>query len=129
MIVVHNIVMLMSTVGEDRYVDLKKICDQVDPELFDILSWILLLNLDLIPHRDIDANSNLRFSYSIMNKNYDEAMKIAIKFSEGKTSLAKYYKELLDKDPKLAKTIKISETFFALAKRRIEIAEKLGIYK
>ena len=41
----------MSTAREERYVDLKKICDQKAPELFDLLSWILLLNLDLV-HKD-----------------------------------------------------------------------------
>ncbi|MCE7747838.1 MAG: hypothetical protein GPJ51_05535, partial [Candidatus Heimdallarchaeota archaeon] len=116
----------MSTVGEERYVDLKKICDQVEPELFDILSWILLLNLDLVPKDDININLNTKFSYSLMHQDYDEARKIANEFSKGDSTLANNYKQLLDKDPKLAKTIEISETFFALAKRRIELIEKLG---
>ena len=119
----------MSTVREERYVDLKKICDQIEPELFDILSWILLLNLDLVPEDDVKLNPNIQFSYSLMHQDYDEAKKIANEFSTGDSTLANHYKKLIDKDPKLDKTIQISETFFALAKRRIELIEKLGIHK
>ena len=118
----------MSTVREERYVDLKKICDQVEPELFDVLSWILLLNLDLVPKDDIDFNPNIKFSYSLMQQEYDQANQIAERMATGDSPLAKHYKELLEKDPKLAKTNQISETFFALAKRRIELFEKLGIH-
>ena len=117
----------MSTVGEERYVDLKKICDQVAPELFDTLSWIFILNLDLIPDRDIEANSNLRFSYHLMQQNYEEAKKIANDFAKKNISISKYYKKLLELDPKLEKTIEIAEIFFALAKRRIEVIRELGI--
>jgi len=119
----------MSTVREERYVDLKKICDQVEPELFDILSWILLLNLDLVPEEDAKLNPNIQFSYSLMQQDYDEAKRIANGFTSGDSTLSNHYKQLMEKDPKLEKTIQISETFFALAKRRIELIEKLGIYK
>ena len=54
------------SVAEQRYVDLKKICQKVDPNMFDTLSWILLLNLDLVPQEDIDGNPNLRFSHELM---------------------------------------------------------------
>ncbi len=117
----------MSTVREERYVDLKKICDQVNPEIFDTLSWILLLNLDLIPKEDIEVNPNLSFSYLLLQQDYEGAKKIANDFASGDTPFSKYYKKLLEIDPKLGKTIEISETFFALAKRRIELIEKLGI--
>ena len=126
--VVHNIVIAMSTVGEERYVDLKKICDQIDPELFEELSWILLLNLDLVPKDAFEVNPNIRFSYLLMEQRYDQALEIANNIASKDTQLGRYYKELLAKDPKLKKTNEISETFFALAKRRIELIEKLGIY-
>ena len=118
----------MSTVREERYVDLKKICDQVEPELFDVLSWILLLNLDLIPKDDIDNNHNIKFSYSLMQQEHGQAEEIAKRIAASDSPLAEHYKALLEKDPKLAKTNQISETFFALAKRRIELIEKLGIH-
>ncbi len=119
----------MSAVGEERYVDLKKICDQVEPELFDSLSWILLLNLDLIPEDDVKINPNIKFSYSLMQQEYEEAMKLANSLASGTTTLAQQYKNLLEKDPKLAKTKEVSELFFALAKRRIELMERLGIHQ
>lgn len=118
----------MSTVGEEKYVDLKQICDQVDPDLFETLSWILLLNLDLIPADDVKINPNLLFSHLLMQQKYAEALEVAIKISNAGTPLSKRYIELLEKDPKLQKTNEIAETFFALVKRRIEIMEKLGIY-
>jgi hypothetical protein len=83
--------------AEQRYVDLKKLCERIDSELFDPLSWILLLNLDFIPQEDIEANPNLKFSFDLMNGDFDAALKTA-----------KY------------------ETFFALAKRRVELIEKSG---
>ena len=119
----------MSTAREERYVDLKKICDQVEPELFDVLSWILLLNLDLVPKEDVSIHPNINFSYSLMQQEYDEAKQLAESIANGDTPIAKHFKELFEKDPKLAKTIEISETFFALAKRRIELIEKLGIHE
>ena len=117
----------MSTTSEQRYVDLKKICDRVSPELFETLSWILLLNLDLVPEEDIEANPNMKFSYDLMNKKYDKAMEIAKSFADKNKPISSHYKDLLRLDPKLEKTIEIADTFFALAKRRKELQEKLGI--
>ncbi len=117
----------MSTVTEDRYVDLKKICDKCEPKLFDILSWILLINLDLIPIEDLKAHKNLLFSYHLMNQDYKEAKYLAEEFASTDLPISKYYKDLLIFDPDLSKTKEISEMFFHLAKRRIEIIEKLGL--
>jgi hypothetical protein len=117
----------MSTPLEERYTDLQKLCDKVEPKLFDSLSWILVLNLDLIPEEDIKANLNLLFSYNLMYGKVDEAKSIADKISKSNRPNAKYYQEMLSIDPDLAKTIEISTIFFSLALRRIEVAAKLGI--
>ena len=117
----------MSTQTDDRYTDLKKICEKCEPKLFDILSWILLINLDLIPFEDIKTHNNLLFSYRLMNQDYKEAKYLAEEFASTDIPISKYYKDLLIHDPDLSKTKEISEMFFHLAKRRIEIAEKLGI--
>ncbi|NPD90063.1 MAG: hypothetical protein HGN29_15220 [Asgard group archaeon] len=119
----------MSTVSEERYVDLSKLCDKVDSELFDPLSWILVLNLDLIPEEDIMANENLRFSYNLMQQKYKEAIDIAKAIAASKNPISKYFNMLLKMDPDLSKTSEIAKAFFALSLRRIEIIEKLGIKK
>jgi len=119
----------MSTPTEERYIDLKKLCDRVAPDLFDSLSWILIMNLDLIPEDDIGLNPNLQFSYALMYQKYKEADAIARSLSESENPISKRFKGLLKLDPDLSKTFEISQTFFALALRRIEIAEKLGIKK
>jgi len=49
----------MSAVREERYVDLKKLCDKISPEMFDTLSWVLMMNIDLVPVEDIEINLNL----------------------------------------------------------------------
>ncbi|NHJ33766.1 MAG: hypothetical protein FK732_12980 [Asgard group archaeon] len=117
----------MSAPTEERYVDLEKLTSRLAPELFEPLSWILLLNLDMVPEEEIKANEHLMFSYNLMYQNYDEAKSIAAEFSKKEVKVSKYYKELLKLDPELTKTIEIAQTFFALSRRRIEIAEKLGI--
>ena len=117
----------MSTETEDRYIDLKKLCEKCEPKLFDILSWILLINLDLIPVEDLKAHKNLLFSYHLMNQDYKEAKYLAEELASTNLSISKYYKDLLIHDPDLSKTKEISEMFFHLAQRRIMIAEKLGI--
>ena len=117
----------MSTPLEERYTDLQKLCDNVEPKLFDALSWLLVLNLDLIPEEDIKANPNLLFSYNLMYGKTDEALEIAKKSANSNRPASKYYKEILSIDPDLSKTSEISLTFFALALRRIEVAAKLGI--
>ncbi|MHA1221947.1 MAG: hypothetical protein ACTSSG_01105 [Candidatus Heimdallarchaeaceae archaeon] len=111
----------------DKYVDLMKICKKVDPKMFEPLSWLLLLNLDLIPEEDLEANPNLRFSHDLMEGKYEDAKAIAQKYAQSDKPIAKHYKELLDLDPELEKTIQISQNFFALAKKRIELIKKLGI--
>jgi len=117
----------MSTVGEERYVDLKKLCDKVEPKLYDTLSWILILNLDLIPEEDILSHPSLNFSYNLMLGKTDEALTIAKSLAESSNKVAQYYQKLLEIDPKLEKTQEISNLFFALAHRRIELAKKLGV--
>lgn len=117
----------MSTPIEERYTDLKKLCDNVEPKLFDSLSWLLVLNLDLIPEEDIQTNPNLLFSYHLMYGKVDEAKKIADKSAKANRPNSKYYQEILKIDPDLSKTFEIANTFFALALRRIEVAAKLGI--
>ena len=117
----------MSAPTEERYVDLEKLTSRIAPELFEPLSWLFLLNLDMIPEEDVKANRHLMFSYNLMYQNYDDAKSIALEFSEKKVKVSKYYKELLKLDPDLSKTIEIAQTFFALSRRRIELAEKLGI--
>lgn len=119
----------MSTETEERYVDLKKICEKCEPKLFDTLSWILLINLDLIPFDDLKAHKNLLFSYHLMNQDYKEAKYLAEELASTSLPISKYYKDLLVYDPDLSKTKEISEMFFHLSKRRIEIAEKLGIHQ
>ncbi len=119
----------MSTVSEERYVDLSKLCDNIDPELFDPLSWILVLNLDLIPEEDIMANENLKFSYHLMYQNIKEALAIANAIIASKSPISKHFNILLKLDPDLSKTFEIAQAFFALSRRRIEITEKLGIKK
>lgn len=116
----------MSTTSEQRYVDLRKLCERIDSELFDPLSWILLLNLDLIPQEDIETNPNLKFSYDLMNGDFDNALKTAKYFAESKKPIASHYKDLFKIDPKLTKTFEVAETFFALSKRRVELLEKSG---
>ncbi len=117
----------MSTVRDERYVDLKQLCDKIAPEMFDTLSWILIMNLDLIPQEDIEINPNLRFSYLLMNNKYDEATTLGKELAASNNPISKHYKQMFEQDPKLEKTIKVAENFFALAKRRIEVTEKLGI--
>ncbi len=117
----------MSVPLEERYTDLQKLCDRVEPKLFDSLSWILVLNLDLIPVEDIKANPNLLFSYNLMYGKVDEAKNIADELSKSDRPNAKYYQEMLNIDPDLSKTSDIGQTFFSLALRRIEVAAKLGI--
>ena len=117
----------MSTPLEERYTDLQNLCDKIEPKLFDPLSWLLVLNLDLIPEEDIKANPNLLFSYNLMYGKVDEARKIAEEIAKSKRPNAKYYQEVLGLDPDLSKTLEISITFFSLALRRIEVAAKLGI--
>ena len=116
----------MSTTSEQRYVDLRKLCERIDPELFDPLSWILLLNLDLIPQEDIEINPNLKFSYELMNGKFEAALKIAKIFAESDKPIASHYTTLFKVDPNLTKTFEIAETFFSLAKRRAELMEKSG---
>lgn len=116
----------MSTTAEQRYVDLKKLCERVDPELFDPLSWILLLNLDLVPQEDIEANPNMKFSCDLMNGDFKDALKIAKNYAESDKPIATHYKDLFKVDPDLTKTFEVAETFFALAKRRSELIEKSG---
>jgi hypothetical protein len=115
------------SIAEERYVDLKDICTKIEPNLFNSLSWILLLNLDLVPKGSLQKNANYLFSYNMMMGKYDDAMKIAQQTVNANRPNSKYYKEMLDIDPKLTKTKEIAKAFFILAKRRIEIAEKLGI--
>ncbi|MCG3219986.1 MAG: hypothetical protein H7641_01280 [Candidatus Heimdallarchaeota archaeon] len=117
----------MSTVSEERYVDLRKLCDKVDSELFDPLSWILILNLDLIPVDDIMANENMKFSYYLMHQRNKEASDIAKVIAALKNPISKHYNMLLKLDPDLSKTFEIAQAFLALSLRRIEITEKLGI--
>ncbi|MHA1551704.1 MAG: hypothetical protein ACTSQC_07145 [Candidatus Heimdallarchaeaceae archaeon] len=64
----------MSTTSEQRYVDLRKLCERIDPDLFDPLSWILLLNLDLVPQEDIVVNPILKFSHELMIGKFDAAL-------------------------------------------------------
>ncbi len=116
----------MSTKAEQKYVDLKKLCERIDPELFDSLSWILLLNLDLIPQEDIEVNVNLKFSRELMNGNFKAALSIAKSIVESGRPIASHYKALFKVDPNLSKTFEVAETFFALAKRRTELIEKSG---
>lgn len=117
----------MSAVREDRYVDLKKLCDKIDPDMFETLSWILVMNLDLIPREDIDINPNLRFSWLLLDNKYSDAIALGNEIASSENPISKRYKQLFDLDPKLEKTIKVADNFFALAKRRIEVTEKLGI--
>lgn len=119
----------MSAVSEERYVDLSILCDKVDPELFDPLSWIFVLNLDLIPEEDIMVNENLKFSYHLMYQRKKEASDIAKAIIASKNPISKHYDILLKLDPDLSKTFEIAKTFFALSLRRIEITKKLGIKK
>ncbi|MHA1346039.1 MAG: hypothetical protein ACTSVO_13255 [Candidatus Heimdallarchaeaceae archaeon] len=116
----------MSTTAEQRYVDLKKLCERVDPELFDPLSWILLLNLDLVPKEDIEANPNMKFSCDLMNGDFEDALKIAKNYAESDKPIASQYQDLFKVDPNLTKTFEVAEIFFALAKRRVELIEKYG---
>lgn len=116
----------MSTTAEQKYVDLKKLCERIDPELFDSLSWILLLNLDLIPQEELDANVNLKFSRELMNGDFKAALSIAKSIVESDRPIATHYKALFKIDPTLTKTFEVAETFFALAKRRTELIEKSG---
>ncbi len=116
----------MSTTSEQRYVDLKKLCERVDSELFDSLSWILLLNLDLVPEEDIEANANLKFSRELMTGNFKAALSIAKSIVDSDRPIAFHYKALFKVDPNLSKTFEVAETFFALAKRRTELIEKSG---
>ena len=117
----------MSVPLEERYTDLRKLCDKVEPKLFDSLSWILVLNLDLIPEEDIKASPNLLFSYNLMYGNVDEAKSIAAEIKKSDRPNARYYQEMINIDPDLSKTLEISRSFFSLALRRIEVASKLGI--
>ena len=117
----------MSAPTEERYVDLEKLTSKVAPELFESLSWLFLLNLDMIPEEDIKANKHLMFSYNLMHERYDEAKALAKDFATKDIIVSEHYKELLKLDPELNKTIEIAQTFFALSRRRIELAEKLGI--
>ena len=117
----------MSTASEERYVDLNELCDKVDSDLFDPLSWILILNLDLIPKEDVMINDNLKFSYHLMHQRMKEATDIAKSIVASKNPISKHFNMLLKLDPDLSKTLKIAESFFALSRRRIEITEKLGI--
>ena len=117
----------MSAVREERYVDLKKLCDKLAPDMFETLSWILMMNLDLIPPEDIEVNPNLQFSYLLMNNKYSEATALGNEIASSKNPVSKHYKQMFELDPKLEKTIKVADSFFALAKRRIEVTEKLGI--
>ncbi len=116
----------MSTTAEQRYVDLRKLCERIDPDLFDPLSWILLLNLDLVPQEDIEVNPNLKFSYELMNGKFETALKIAKSFAKSDRPIASHYINLFKIDPNLTKTFEVAETFFALAKRRAELIEKSG---
>jgi hypothetical protein len=119
----------MSAVTEERYIDLQKLCDKVDPDLFEPLSWILMLNLDLVPEEEILVNQNLRFSYALMHQKLNEAMEIAKGIISSKNPISKHYNMLFKLDPDLSKTNEIAHTFFSLSLRRIEISEKLGIKK
>ncbi|MBY9001148.1 MAG: hypothetical protein KGD64_09555 [Candidatus Heimdallarchaeota archaeon] len=116
----------MSTTSDQRYVDLKKLCERIEPKLFDPLSWILLLNLDLIPKEDIGVNPNLKFSSDLMNGDFKGAYSIARSFADSDKPIASHYKELFAIDPELALTFEIAETFFSLAKKRVEIIEQSG---
>lgn len=117
----------MSTVGEERYVELKKLTDRIEPKLYDTLSWLLLLNLDLVPEEDIETHPNIKFSWLLMNNKTDEALEVAQSLASSNKPVAKHYKHLLEIDPKLEKTQEIANTFFALSFRRIELNKKLGI--
>ena len=88
-----------------------------------------MINLDLIPIEDLKAHKNLLFSYRLMNQDYKEAKYLAEELASISLPISKYYKDLLVHDPDLSKTKEISEMFFHLSKRRIEIAEKLGIHQ
>ena len=100
----------MSAVREDRYVDLKKLCDKVAPDMFETLSWILIMNLDLIPTEDIETNPNLQFSYLLMNNKYGEATALGNEIASSKNPISKHYKQMFELDPKLEKTIKDTVT-------------------
>lgn len=117
----------MSAVREERYVDLKKLCDKIAPEMFETLSWILLMNMDLVPKDDIDINPNLQFSHLMMIDEFAEAKELGKKVADSTNPISKHYKQMFELDPKLEKTKQIAESFFALAKRRLEIIERLGI--
>ncbi len=117
----------MSAVREERYVDLKKLCDKIAPEIFETLSWILMMNIDLVPKDDIDINPNLQFSHLLMIDKSTEAKELGKKMADSTNPVSKYYKQLFELDPKLEKTKQIADGFFALAKRRLEIIERLGI--
>ncbi|MHA1687415.1 MAG: hypothetical protein ACTSYD_13615 [Candidatus Heimdallarchaeaceae archaeon] len=117
----------MSTVGEERYVSLKKLTDRVDPELYETLAWLLLLNLDLVPEEDIETHPNIKFSWFLLQGKTDDALEIAMKLAEANIPVSKHYQHLLKLDPDLKKTQEVANTFFALAHRRIELSKKLGI--
>lgn len=119
----------MSAVREERYVDLKKLCDKIAPDMFETLSWILMMNIDLVPEEDIDINPNLQFSHLLMIDKLTEAKELGKKMSDSTNPVSKHYKQLFELDPKLEKTKQIADGFFALAKRRLEIIERLGIRK
>ena len=117
----------MSAVREERYVDLKKLCDKIAPDMFETLSWILMMNIDLVPEEDIDINPNLQFSHLLMIDKLTEAKELGKKMSDSTNPVSKHYKQLFELDPKLEKTKQIADGFFALAKRRLEIIKRLGI--
>ncbi|MHA1305212.1 MAG: hypothetical protein ACTSQE_10110 [Candidatus Heimdallarchaeaceae archaeon] len=118
----------MSSVSlEERYNDLEELCEEVDIALFKPLSWLMILNLELIPKEDVMNDNKLLFSYSLMNKETEKALEIAKRCSKADNTLAKYFLMLLEIDPDLSKTQQISYKFFAFSKRRIEFAEKHGI--
>ena len=116
----------MSTTSDQKYVDLKKLCDKVDSKLFEPLSWILLLNLDLIPQEDIDVNPNLKFSADLMNGKFKEAYSIAKFYAQSDKPIASHYKDLFAIDPELKLTSEVAEIFFSLAKKRLEILKVTG---
>ncbi len=111
----------------ERYIDLKQACEEINPKLYEPLSWILILNLQLIPEEDIKGNDKLSLSYNLMNSNTEKALAIVKKLAAADTKMSKYYKHLLEIDPELKQTQEVSTKFFNFSKRRIEFTKEHGI--
>ncbi|MHA1116433.1 MAG: hypothetical protein ACTSRR_10160 [Candidatus Heimdallarchaeaceae archaeon] len=111
----------------ERYIDLEQICNEYDIRLFKPLSWILILNLELIPEEDIQADPKLKFSHALLEGNKEEALKIANELKGKDTTISKYFKYLLEIDPELKNTLELSKKFFDFSKRRIEFIKEHGI--